>query len=551
MKKTISMIMIVAMSAMLFGGCKKTPSTTESPKPVEESTKPEANAEIVDGKFVKTRKITVEVYDRGNDGGSKPEDNFFTNFIKEGMLRDHNVEVTFKPVPRWTEVEQINNLLAANTAPDVCVTYDYPTVQTYANMGGILDLAPIIEENKALLPNLFNLLTEDNINWNKDPEKGTIWAIEARLANSARINTFVREDWMKKLNIAEPTNLEEFEAMLKAFKENASTLLGKDANKMVPFSTSFDIGWRADHLLTSFVPSSITEKEQFMLGFDDRRLLYPGIKDGVKKLNEWYNAGLVWKDFPIYGAGDKTEDNMMKAGYVGAFIHNWDYPYRDAENSINNSIKRVAGDDANYVAITAFKNDAGKYAKFLPAPVDRKLFFPATNKEPLASLLYLDWISKLENRMFLQIGEEGTNHEKMADGAIKIKAATGEKIQNSNNNIDYTITINGLDLGNQELTLKSMALGYVGVDASYINKAYKSSITDGVFGKKYSVGEIKAEEGMGPALSEKRNTLLTQAVAAPANKFDSVFDTGLNDYLSSGGQAIIDERKAAWEKTFK
>jgi len=94
--------------------------------------------EIVDGRFVTTRQITVEIYDRANDGGSKPEDNFYTDFIKEGMLRDHNVEVTFVPVPRWTEDQVLNNLLAAGDAPDICVTYSYPIIQTYATMGGVL-----------------------------------------------------------------------------------------------------------------------------------------------------------------------------------------------------------------------------------------------------------------------------------------------------------------------------------------------------------------------------------------------------------------------------
>jgi putative aldouronate transport system substrate-binding protein len=56
---------------------------------------------------------------------------------------------------------------------------------------------------------------------------------------------------------------------------------------------------------------------------------------------------------------------------------------------------------------------------------------------------------------------------------------------------------------------------------------------------------------MGTALSEKRNTLLTQSIVAESGKFDSVFDSGYADYLNSGGQAIIDERKAAWEKTFE
>ena len=82
------------------------------------------NGEVVDGKFVETRKITVEVYDRGNDDGSDPTNNNYTKYIKEQMLAQHNVEVEFVAVPRWTEVEQINNLLAAGDAPDICLTYD-------------------------------------------------------------------------------------------------------------------------------------------------------------------------------------------------------------------------------------------------------------------------------------------------------------------------------------------------------------------------------------------------------------------------------------------
>jgi putative aldouronate transport system substrate-binding protein len=543
MKKSISILLATLMSVTIFSGCSKPASNAPS--------KNNADAEIVNGKFVKTREITVEVYDRANDGGTKPEDNFYAKYIQEGMLRDHNVKVTFKPVPRWTETDQINNLLAAGTAPDVCVTYSYPTVQTYANMGGVTDLNPLLTKYKDQVPNLWGLLTDENIYYDQDPTTKNVWAIEARLANSQRINTFIRKDWLNKLNLPEPTTMEQFESTLKAFKDNASTLLGKDASKMIPFSTSFDVGWRADHLLASFAPSNMTDKDMFVNGFDDRKLLFPGYKDGVKKLNQWYNEGLIWKDFPLYGAGDKTEDNLIKAGYVGVFMHNWDYPYRDGDNSINNSIKKVAGADANFVAVMPFKNDAGKYAKFLSGPVDRKLFLPATNKEPLASLLYLDWISKLENRKFLQIGEEGVTHQKMSDGAVKTIAAKGEKIMNSPLNIDYTITINGLDLGDKDLNVKSTALGYAGVDAKIIEQAYKYSIQDGVTPKKFNVGEIKSEAGMGPALTKKRDTMLTQAVAAAPAKFDSVYDGGLNDYMSSGGKAIIDERKAAYEKVYK
>jgi putative aldouronate transport system substrate-binding protein len=559
--KVLFILVISAIFALALLGCTNTNDKPASPDSSAPAPAPSAASDdnasgqgeqgtSSDFKFDETRKITVEVYDRGNTGGTPPEDNFYTQYIKDGMLRDHNVEVTFVPVPRWTEGEVLNNLLAANQAPDIGVTYSYSTIQTYANMGGILDLAPLVEENKDILPDLWEYLTETNIYWDRDPSTGTLWALEARLNVLNRINTFVREDWLKKLNLQAPTTLQEFESMLVAFKDNASTLLGSDADKMIPFSTSFDVGWRADHLTTSFVPNDITDRDIYIHGFDDRKLFYPNYKEGIRTLNKWYNQGLIWKDFPLYPAGDETEDNLMKVGHVGAFIHNWDYPYRNGDQSIHASLQNLVGPDAAYIAIEPFANDAGVYRKFLSGPIDRKVFFPATNKEPVASLLYLNWISKLENRIFLQFGEEGVTHEKLSDGSLKTLATTGEKIMNSPANIDYTITSNGLDLGDPELTVKSIANGYAGVDARFIERASEITTHDGREGKNANVGEIKSEEGQGQALKEKRDTFLNKAVVAPVNNFDAVYDSGMKDILSSGGQAIIDERTAAWEKYF-
>jgi ABC-type sugar transport system, periplasmic component len=509
-----------------------------------------AGDDLVNGRFTKTKSITVEVYDRSNDGGSKPEDNYYTDFIKAGMLKDHNVAVTFKRVPRWTEVQALNNLLAANDAPDVCVTYSYPTIQTYADMGGVLDMSSYLSKYKKDLPNLWGLLGDTNIYWDKDPKSGSVYALEALLFQNNRTSVFVREDWLKKLGLKAPTTAKEFEAMLQAFKKNASTLLGKDADKMIPFSIGVDVGWRADILTTSFVPDKISDKDMWILGFDDRRVLWPGYKEGIRLLNKWYNDGLIWKDFPLYPAGDKTEANLVNAGYVGSFIHNWDIPYRDGDNSFQSQIKKAAGPDAAYVAIECFKNDAGAFRKYLSAPIDRKVFFPATNKEPVASLLYLDWLSKIDNRKFLQIGDEGVTHITQSDNSVKTIAAKGEKIMNSPMNIDYTIVINGLDLGVPSLTAKSLAMGYAGIDKSYIEKSYAIQRNQSRIGAVYKVGKIESEEGMGPVEQQKRDNLLVQSIVAKPEQFDSVWDSGYKDLLASGVQAIIDERKAKYEATY-
>ncbi|MCM1263114.1 MAG: extracellular solute-binding protein [Butyrivibrio sp.] len=509
------------------------------------------NGEVVDGKFVDTRHITVEVYNRENDGGSDPTNNKYTKYIQDKMLELHNVEVEFISVPRWTEVEQINNLLAAGDAPDICVTYDYATIQTYANMGGVQNLWPHVDTYKDMLPNMWNWLGSFNIYADQDPANNDLWAIEGKLAVANRINTFVRKDWLDALGLSEPTTCQEFEDMLIAFRDNADTLLGADADKMVPFSISYDVGWRAALLIESNMDPDITDYEYFVNGFDDRKLTQNGTKEAIRTLNKWYNDGLIWKDFALYGSGDTTEDDMMKAGYVGAFMHNWDYPFRNGEDSIQTNLERIVGPDACYVAVDCFEDSKGTHTKFVNSSVgDRKIFFPSSNDEILASLMYLDFISMPETIEYLQIGDEGVTHNKLDDGAIEIIAATGDDIQNSGMNIDYTITCNGLNLVDPDVTAKSMAHNYSGIDTALVEKANAIANTDTRSFAPVNVGEIKAAEGQGEALSSKRDVILDNAVVASTDNFDKVWDDGMADYLSSGGQAIMDERAEKWKATF-
>ena len=528
----------------------ETETVTEVAEPEEEAAA-EETGELVDGKFADARSITVEIYDRGNDGGSDPENNMYTEYIKKGMKEKYNVDVTFKKVPRWTEVDEINNLLAAGDAPDICVTYSYPTVLTYAEMGGVIDLSPLVEQYKSLLPNLFAWLGDTNVYWDKDPKDGTLWAIEGKRAEQQRIVTYVRKDWLDKLGLDVPTTRQQFEDMLVAFDANASELLGNDANKMVPFQVSYDVGWTANNLIASFLDPNMSDKEFYINGFDDRMVTQNGTKEAVRLLNKWYNMGLLWDDFALYGSGDTTGDDMIKAGYVGAFMVNWDQPFRNGEDSFVANLQRNVGPDAAVIPVDCFENGAGKYAKYLYSSAgDRKIFFPVTNDEPLASLLYLDFISEPETIRFLQAGEEGVTHNVLESGAIEIIAAEGDAIQNSGKNIDYTITCNGTCFGDQELATLSLAYGYAGVDPELVLAADKIAMTDGIAPKNVNVGIIEAEAGVGDTLSAKRDQLYDQAVVAADGDFDATWDRLMDEYLSAGGQDIMDERAAKWEEFF-
>ncbi len=566
MKKKVLSLLLAGAMVMSMAACgdsdskesaaagkssEATESKVEESKADAQDTPAAPTSELVDGKFADTRKITVEIYDRGNDGGSDPTNNMYTEFIKKGMLETHNVEVEFVKVPRWTEVDEINNLLASGDAPDICVTYSYPTILTYADMGGVTDLSSMVEEYRAEIPNLWNWLGDTNMLWDKNPKDGTLWAIEGKRADTNRIVTFVRQDWLDKLNMEAPTTTQQFEDMLVAFKDNASTLLGADADKMVPYSVSYDVGWRAATLIESFIDPAISDKEFYVNGFDDRKLTENGTKEAVRLLNKWYHQGLLWDNFALYGSGDTTEDDNMKAGYVGAFTHNWDYPFRNGVDSINANLKRNVGEDAKYVAVDPFTDKNGNHTKYITSSAgDRKIFFPTTNDEPLASLLYLDYISRPDVIKYLQAGDEGVTHTVLDSGAIQTMAATGDAIMNSGMNIDYTITCNGLYLGDEELAALSKAYSYAEIEPELVELANKYAQTDAVPAKNVNVGTIEAEAGVGDTLSAKRDQVYDQAVIAAEADFDKVWDELIADYLSAGGQAIIDERTAKWEEFF-
>ena len=178
------------------------------------------------------------------------------------------------------------------------------------------------------------------------------------------------------------------------------------------------------------------------------------------------------------------------------------------------------------------------------------MFFPLTNDEPLACLLYLDWISDPAHIEYLQIGDEGVTHNVLESGAIQTIAATGDAIMNSGMNIDYTITCNGLKLADPEKTQLSKAYNYAEIDPEIVAQADTYAQTDLHFIKNVNVGAIEAEAGIGDTLSSKRDQVFDQAVVAPVDKFDEVWDEFMEDYLSSGAQDIMDERAEKWEQFF-
>ncbi|MBP1754403.1 MAG: putative secreted protein [Firmicutes bacterium] len=546
-RRWLSLILACIMIVSVLGGCKaKTdePVTTTPETTTSEPTKaPEATAAPVEAAKPEYSEITVEVFDRGTDGGkTDPTNNFYTDWIKAKVLADENIGVNFVAVSRWEETDQLNNLMAAGTAPDVCLTYSGDLIANYRDLGGLADLAPFVDtllpDLKAFLGPDIALEGRDMIMRNVNTESGQLFSIPARRMNTAGANTFIRKDWLDKLGLPLPTTTQEFYDALVAFKTQDPGGVGKE--KVVPFTMTSDVRWRASTLLDSFIDPSISKKDRWVNTVIDRNFLLPGYKEGVRYLNKMYNEGLVDTQFALYN-DDTDSDNLIKSGVVGAFIHNWDQAYRDTPGLLRDL--KVNVPDAEIVTVDCFQNSAGVTEKFTYDAAGVNMFVPASSKNIEGALRYINWLSKFENRYFLQTGEAGVTHE-IVDGVPKMIAATNEKIMNSAQNIDYTIMINGLDVGDESKFAQALAQSYT-VEPQLITDAYANSMRNGRPSTIVPV-VLSASGPVSQTLTDMGKTLMAEAVTCKTADFDATWDSNIQEWLDAGAQAVIDERAAKY-----
>ena len=484
--------------------------------------------------------ITVEVFDRGTDGGkTNPADNAWTDWIKKKVLEDEGIHVTFVQVPRSDETQTLNVLMASNSAPDICYTYNNDLITYYSELGGLVDLAPYVD---TLLKDYDQFLGMDPgvegerlINRMKDRQTGKLYMIPGRYMYTASQNLFIRKDWLDKLGLSIPKTKEEFYNALVAFKEKDPGGIGK--NRIIPFTMTADVRWTAGIIVDPFIDPYLSSKERWINTVIDRNVLLPGYKEGFRFLNKMYNDGLIDPNFPLY-RDDREMENLLKAGFAGSFAHNWDQIYRDNTKILEDLKKNIPG--AELVPIDAIQSIDGLTHKRGSPPTSLYWFIPKSAKNPEAAIRYANWLSRFENYNFLQIGQEGVNHE-IVNGAPKIIPATGQWIQNSAGNGDYAFVLNGYDMGDPDLNVRVLANSYAW-PPEIIMAAYRISSTNANPGPFIPVKLVEATP-YHQTLINKSEVLYTESVTARTENFNRVWDLGIREWLISGAQIIIDERR--------
>ena len=494
----------------------------------------------------KTVEITVQVFDRGTDGGkSNATNNNWTSWIQEKALKDENIKIRFIPVPRWEETSTMYNLMASGTPPDVCLSYSPGMISNFRDLGGLLELSPyidtILKDLKEFLGPDAALPGRDLIRRYEDIVTREIYSIPAHRTVTAFKTMVIRKDWLDRLGLPLPSTTDEYYQALRAFKEKDPGGIG--LNRVMPLCIGRDIFWDANLILYSFIDPNLSVKERWIYTVEGRWLLLPGFKDGMRFLNRLYQEGLINRDFALYRETDMY--NSIKAGQAGSFTGEWDMIFRESDAILSDLQRNIPG--AELLPFDGITDANGVSRKSAYDPAGVNFFITASCKNPEAALRYVNWLAKPENYRFLQIGPEGITHD-MIDGVPKIKVASGLWVQNSPMNLDYAFIVNGLELGDPDLNIRALAAAYPW-PFEKIRNAYDIAMNNAAPEPVVPV-TLSAAGPVSQTLIDKHNALLAKLMICSPRDFDRVWDTGIAEWMASGAKNVVEERAAKYVDTF-
>jgi putative aldouronate transport system substrate-binding protein len=323
--KKLGLILVSCLVAfsMLFTACGGAKATTETTAAQETSTVESAQAttaeEIADpfGKMSEETEITacrILTSWMGFDEGENENNNWWSKMYLEKLGIKLNVVWTAN---NWGEpIEQkINTAIATDDLPDVVPIYSSYAYKI-AKAGKAGDLKEAFDKYASPYVKK-SLEIADGRALKASVYDGKMFAIPStNMYNKSLKYAWIRADWLKKLNLEAPKTMEDLEKVAKAFKDNAEALGVKgivpiSAHKEFSGAGGSDIGEAVLEMMGGHLNGWYQKDGKLSFA-----RIQPEVKEGLKKLAQWYKDGLLAKDFATKDPNNE-ESADTSAGKTG------------------------------------------------------------------------------------------------------------------------------------------------------------------------------------------------------------------------------------------
>lgn len=273
MKKEVripSLILAALLVSTSFAGCS---GKSGSSKNAAATSKPDQNPTEI-SVFFDTPRAGL---DRSN-----------TPVLKE-IEKKTNTKLKITEAPSGQGTEKLNLLIASGDISDIIrVDTNLKLLNMYGTQGALQSIDDIADK---YMPNFKKSVNQDALNKMKASDN-KIYTVPS-IRDTGYNNFFVRQDWMKKLNLSEPKTLDDYYNLLKAFTEKDPDGNGK--NDTVGTSMIENLQWF--ELISG--PFGLPLNE--WMKADDGSLIYspvnPRMKDALAFGIKLYKEGLMDKEF--------------------------------------------------------------------------------------------------------------------------------------------------------------------------------------------------------------------------------------------------------------
>lgn len=218
-------------------------------------------------------------------------------------------------------------LSGAGELPSIIPVYDQGLLSEMIDSGRVKGISQDLEkEMPERLKKLYETYEDTFYPVERDDEIYGL-AISPSLAETQVM--YIRQDWLDKLDLKAPTNLSEFETVIKAFSEDDPD--GNRSRDTYGFSYSgngiYSTGWLGDPAMLfssksgKYIPGNwdITEENQLFYGS-----LHPGNRDILEKMSVWHKEEWLIPEAGIindWGALEKFREGQVGIVIGRAFYH--------------------------------------------------------------------------------------------------------------------------------------------------------------------------------------------------------------------------------------
>jgi putative aldouronate transport system substrate-binding protein len=332
--------------------------------------------------------------------GPKPElralqiwmkDDYNTYPVAKVIEEKTGYKVKYDMLPADKANDKLNLLISSAEPYDsITIGADKALFADYAKKGALTDLGPLIDKYG---PNIKASISQESFDAIK--VDGKIYAIPFRGVEFSSTSLMVRKDWLDKLGLKMPTTIDEFTAMLKAFKDKDP---GGNGDKNAPMTIRGDTPMIEDLVGAFGMPNNWSALDGKLVP----RALHPGFKDYLAYVADLYKQGLLDKEFAVNK--DATMKEKFTSGKAGVVMLNWaDIP--TIGDALNKNFP-----DAKFAYLPILKGKDGKAGLNTNAGFDRLTFIPKASKHPEDAIKWMN--AKLEKETFkeIAIGVEGKHH---------------------------------------------------------------------------------------------------------------------------------------------